>query len=562
LARVALADAWTALGHDARAREETQRAFDLSAGLSREERLAVEGRYRETSGEWARAIEIYAALLAFFPDNIEYGLRLAAAQSTGGKGNEALDTLAKMRGLSPPASEDPRIDLAEAAVAQSLGDFRREQAAAERAAAKGSAHGARLLVARARLREAYALDRLGRVEEAARAEEEARMIYAAAGDREGVARALHMIGNLSLNHGDLEKARKSWEEALAIRRQIGYRSGVVASLHNLGLLLWEQGDLAGARRHLEEGYAIDRELGDRPGQAMDLEDMAGVLLELGDLPRARKTGEEALALSRDVGDSAEAALALMRLAMVLHAEGDLRGAEARYREALAVLQERGIRDYASDALFHLGELRKAQGDLAGARKHHEEAQAIRTTLRAVFSTAKGRVALASLAIEEGHPEAAEALLGSALPVFAAQKAADWEASAQTVLARSLLEARRPGEARKAVDRALSLSGKSHSPQVRLAAAAAAARVEAAEGKADSALLRLDAALEEAVRLGLVGLQFDLRLARGEVGIASGRRGAAESLASLAGDARARGFGLVARKAEALLGRTAKARGAS
>ncbi len=563
MARVALADAWAALGYDARARQETQRAFDLSARLSREERLAVEGRYRETSGEWARATEIYAALLAFFPDNVEYGLRLATAQSTGGKGREALETLAKTRRLPPPASEDPRIDLTEAVVAQSLGDFRGEQAAAERAAAKGSARVARLLVARARLHEAYALDRLGQIQEASRAAEEARRIYAAAGDRGGLAQALNRIGSVSWNHGDLENARTTWEESLAIRRQIGYRSGVAVSLHNLGLVLWEQGELAGARRHLEEGFAIDRELGDRPKLAVELEDTAGLLLELGDLAGARKAGEQALALGREVGDPTEAALALMRLAMVLHAEGDLRGADPIYREALPVLRERGARDSVADTLFNLGELRKAQGDLAGARRCHEEAQAIRTSLRAAFATAKSRVALASLALEERHPEAAEPLLGPALEVFAAQKAADWEASAQAVLARSLLGGQRPDDARKALKRALDLSARSQSPHVRLTVAAAAGRVMAADGKIEQALLRLDAAFAEAVRLHLVALQLELRLARGEIRIGSGRTAATQDLLMLAEDARARGFGLVAGKAEAILRTSSgRSRGAS
>jgi tetratricopeptide (TPR) repeat protein len=549
--RVALADAWAALGYDARARQEAQKAFDLSARLSREERLAVEGRYRETSGEWARATEIYGALLAFFPDNVEYGLRLAVAQSTGGKGREALHTLAKMRGLPPPGSEDPRIDLTEALVAQTLGDFRREQAASDRAVAKGSARGARLLVARARLLESYALDRLGRIPEAARAAEEARGIYAAAADRGGLAQALNRIGSVSWNRGDLETTRRTWEEALAIRRQIGYRAGVAASVHNLGLVRWEQGDLAGARRNLEEGLAIDRELGDRPGVAVDLESIGGLLLDLGDLPGARRTGEQALALSREVGDPTQAALALMRLAQVSHAEGDLRGAEAQHREALSVLRERGARDYIADTLFQLGELRKAKGDLVAARKDHEEAQAIRSGFQGAFAMAKSRTALARLALEEGHPAAVEPLLGPALEVFTAQKASDWEASAQAVRVLSLLGGERPADARHALDRALALSGRSLSPHVRLAVAAAAARVEAAEGRADKALVRLDAALAEAVKLRLVGLQLELRLARGEIAFASGRASAPGDLPALATEARARGFALVARRAEAV-----------
>jgi len=173
------------------------------------------------------------------------------------------------------------------------------------------------------------------------------------------------------------------------------------------------------------------------------------------------------------------------------------------------------------------------------------------------------VALASLAIEEGHPEAAEPLLGPALEVFAAQKAADWEASAQAVLARSLLGGKRPDDARKALERALALSAKSSSPHVRLTVAAAAGRVMATNGKVEEALLRLDAALAEAVRLHLAGLQLELRLARGEIRIGSGQTAATQDLLMLAEDARARGFGLVARKAEAILRTSSgKSRGAS
>lgn len=47
LAHSTLAAAWSALGYDARASQEAKKAFELSANLSREDRLLVEGRYRE-----------------------------------------------------------------------------------------------------------------------------------------------------------------------------------------------------------------------------------------------------------------------------------------------------------------------------------------------------------------------------------------------------------------------------------------------------------------------------------------------------------------------------------
>src|SRR5262249_17639430 len=108
LAHSALAMAWVALGYDAEAGESAKTAFELSGNLSREERLLVEGDYREVSKQWPLAIDIYRTLFSFFPDNLEFGIRLAAAQSSGGKPQDALNTLKSLRKLPPPLGEDPR----------------------------------------------------------------------------------------------------------------------------------------------------------------------------------------------------------------------------------------------------------------------------------------------------------------------------------------------------------------------------------------------------------------------------------------------------------------------
>src|SRR5690348_14223467 len=86
LAHSALATAWSNLGYDAKAQEEARKAMDLSAGLSKEQGLLVQGGYRETTREWDKAIEAYRYLAVLYPDNPEYGLRLARAQIAAGKG--------------------------------------------------------------------------------------------------------------------------------------------------------------------------------------------------------------------------------------------------------------------------------------------------------------------------------------------------------------------------------------------------------------------------------------------------------------------------------------------
>src|SRR4029077_5030483 len=62
LAHSALASAWKGLGYDEKAKDEASKAFDLSAGLQREELLRVEGKYREMANEWDKAVEIYRTL--------------------------------------------------------------------------------------------------------------------------------------------------------------------------------------------------------------------------------------------------------------------------------------------------------------------------------------------------------------------------------------------------------------------------------------------------------------------------------------------------------------------
>ena len=558
LPRAALAEAWATLGYESRAEDEARRAFDLSGGLPRAERLAVEARYRETAGEWDKAIELYRMLFEFFPDDLEHGLRLAAAQSLAGRGRDALGTVATLRRLPPLAAEDPRIDLAEGAVARGIGDFRRAQAAANSAAGKGGARGARLLTAGARILEAHAFERMGELTKATTAAEEARRIYAEAGDQAGLGFVLNRLGALLFEQGELVEARSTLMASLEIRQRIGHKSGAAATLGNLGLVLWQQGDLAEARRKLQEAETNERELGSKGGIASGLENKSFVLFDQGELAGARKACEEALRLAREIGDTTLAAGISISLARVLVAEGDLARAKATVQEALPVLREAGSQSlYTGFALHALGDILTAEGDLAAARKAHEDTLAIRSQPAVKILAAESQVALAGLAIKERRSAEAQAAARAAAEVFASEKAADKEASARAVLAHALLNESRAGEAQAAVDGATVLAARSQSPHVRLAVGLAVARVRAANGAAVDALTGLEAVLAEAQKLGLVALALEIRLAQGEIELSSGRTAQGRArLTALETDARARGFGLVAREAGAAGGRRA------
>lgn len=550
LAHSALADAWLTLGYDDKAREEARKAFDLSAGLARQERLSVEGRYWEMAKQWEKAVGVYRTLLGVFPDSLDHGLRLAAVQATAGKGKDALATIEALRRLPPPASEDPRIDLAEAEAADSLSDYRRAQAAAIRAAEKGTRQGAQILVAQARVPQCWASWHLGQLREAIVACGEAKRIFAAAGDRHGVSLALNRTAVVLFEQGHLTEARENFEESLAVARDIGSRAQLSRGLNNLGLVLLEAGDIGRARSLFEEAAGLYRERGDKQGLTIADQNIAEALFRQGDLSRGIKLYEEALSRSVDTGQGRITGYALAGLGEALALQGDLPGARQKEEESLRICRQIGHPSYSARALFRLGEILLAQGDLPGAQKSHEEALALREKLTERGRAMQSRLALAALSLEQGRPAAAEATAREAAQEFGTEKRPDDEAWARAVLARSLIEQGKAKEAKEAIERALALSGRSQNPLLRLAVVIAAARLRVAQGEADLAARRLKDGLLEATKYGYLGLQLEARLALAEIEARSGNPAAGRTrLLALGQEASAKGFGLIARKAK-------------
>jgi len=591
LARTALAGAWSALGYDARSREEARKAFDLSANLSREDRLLVEGRYWEAMKDWGKAIETYRTLFQFFPDNLDYGLRLSAAQTAAGKGKDALATLESLRKLPPPASDDPRLDLEEAVAANSLSDFRRQQAASARAAEKGAARSAQLLVASARIQEGRAFWELGEPAKSLAASEEAKRIYTATGDRWGLATAMTNLANVmatgkdlagatrmhqealaiyreignkrgmasALNNiaaqlkeqGELERAKATYSESLAIRREIGDKSGLAVSINNLANVLLDQGDLDTAAKMYGESLALCREIGEKRGAVRAMHNLAVVRKEQGDLPAAKSMLDESLSIRRQIGDKRGSAMALFNLALVSGLQGDLAGARKMYEEALAIDREGGNQRGLAYSLFGLGEIAVMEGNLDAARKQFEEALAVRERRGEKATAAETRLSLAALAIEEGRHRDAETLARSATVEFRREKMDSAAAQGHLTLARSLLARGRSGEARIEVERAAALLKTNTNLYVRLSLGIMTARVRAASGQPVDAVRGLTSLVAETGRAGLRGYHFEARLALGQAEIAAGDSDAGRArLAALESDATARGYGLIARKAAA------------
>ncbi len=417
LAHSALAAAWSALGYDGKAKAEAKRAFDLSANLPHEDSLSIEARYREMTHEWDRAVEIYRTLWLFFPDNLDYGNRLAGAQIAAGRGKEALVTVAALRRLPPPARDSPQIDLAEAGAAESLADFKREQAVAAEAADKGAARRARLLVARARVLEGEAFRNLGEPKRAMGSYEEAKRIYTAASDRGGVARTLNDMATVISDMGDFAGAKKMYEESLAVCREIGDKAMEAGDLRNIGIVLKTQGDLVGAKKMYEQAVAIFREIGNKKGVAEALNNIAVILRNQGDLTGAARMYAESLAVSRQIGDKDGVARACGNIATVLYYQGKLAGSKKMHEEALATYREIGKQSDAAMETNNIANILADQGDLTSAKKMFEQALAIFRQMGDKNDTAEALSNIAGVVYNQGDLAGAHKMFEESLAIF-------------------------------------------------------------------------------------------------------------------------------------------------
>jgi len=548
MAYSALGRAWAIVGDESRARTAAEHALARAAGLSREQQLLLQGAHYEAWGDWPRAVETYQILYGFFPDNLEYGLRLARTLTTADRAEDALGVVAQLRHLPPPASQDARIDLAEGAAAKQRSDFEGERIAAVRARMKATTQGAGLLVADAWYEEGWALWNLGEPAKAVAAYQEARTHYEAAGLRGRTADMMNAIAIVHWDEGRLDEALAGLNAALAIKRETGQQGSQASIFNNISNIYKSKGELDKARTTQEEALTLRRALGDG-SITTNLSNMANILRDLGDLEGAEQNYREAIAVARRTGRAHSEATALMNLAELQHTVGDLAGARAAHEAALRLSRAVGRGRDIGFSLWGLGRLSLTEDDLPRAVALYDSAVVAYRSIEYELEAQGTALWLAEAYLEQGKYDEAEAILGPAVAYFRATEAPYEALVAEVLQARLFFEQDRPEEARQAVDRINTLAEDNQDFELGALIIVSTARIIAAEGQAEEALRRLRDVVEESERRRFVGMAFDARLALGEIEQRYGDAAQGERLLqALAAAASASGFALIARKA--------------
>ena len=552
LIHAALAEAWGQLGYDEKAQTEAQKAASLAGQLPQSEQLWVEGRFRESTHDWDRAIEVYRTLVGFYPDNIEYGLRLASAQTNAGRQKDAVATIAALRKLPSPASNDPRIDLAEADADEISADFKHESTVAARALEEARNRGARLLAARAQYAQAWAALNMGNMSDAVKFAEEARAVYVSAGDRNGEANLLRTLGTVHLMQGDLSAALKFYEDSLRLANQVGNRYSEAAALNQIATTLYRQGKHDEALDRYQKALAIVREVGNKAAEATAVNNIANIFWAKGDLTSARDSYEQAVTIARQLGDRGREAGSTVNIAHILFQKGDIAGAQQQINKAVPLASAIGEADILAEAANASGDIFLAGANFSAADGKFKEAMSLRESQGDQLGRDESRISIAELRLAENKPEEAEKILYAALDSSRKTNAQENEIVASGVLARALLQHGKLQDALRVVNVVRSRAGNLQNPYVRSNFLIEASRVDARSGRVAEANSALNSVLRIANSNQFAITQLKARLALAE--IERDRAGAAKADASfetVQRDAQAQGFLLIASQAAAM-----------
>lgn len=547
LAHQALAEVWSQLGYDDKARAESQRAFELSTGLSRRDALGIEARFREEAREWTKAVDIYHSLWTVFPDDPEYGLHLADAQVSAGKGQDALSTINGLRKMAAPMRDDPRIDLAESNAATSLSDYKRAEAAAERAILKAGQQGAEGLKAEAMLRQCWALRNLGDLERAKAAGIQAGEILERVSDLRGEARSLTCVGDVLADQGQLSSAYQMRVRALELARKIGAQKDIAGALINIGNVQADRQMLDDSTRQYQLALPLAISIGDKTDALIAENDLGANFLLLGDFAAARKSFEDSVRTAEEIGDRAGIVDTSINLGSLSYLQGDLRNAKQSFQNAIDKASQLQLKSRLAAAVAGMGDVMLAEDDLQGASRSYQHSLTLHSELGEKGGMAQSQLSLANLALENGQAAQAESLARDAASEFEKENDSDQRTAAEDVLARLLIAQEKYDQAAREIAVAQKL-GARDMPTV-FSLSITRARLLGKTGKAADAELELQKVQSRAAEKGLLVIEWQARLALADVQTLSGQMSSARSnLELVKRQAISRGFKLFARKA--------------
>lgn len=407
-----LARAWDQLGYRERAKQASQKAHESRSGLSRQRQLEIEGYYRITHDEWARATEVYQALKEFHPSDIFYRLALAEVQLKASDVNGVQQNIKDMRALPADLKDDPRIDLVEADYWHQTGNYANGAAAAEIAAEKARISGDQAVLASALL---SIVDNFGdnKIDHLL----EAQKLYAGLDNPGRQSVVLRELGQQERYAGRIIEAEDYYRQAIRAAQVIGDSPRESAAKNPLAITLDLKGELSNGLALKREVLAYYRSRNIKSRESIMLENIGISLFKLGRLADAEKSFDEALALFKIVDDKIGIAWAPYHRSRIAAVAGDLEKAARLADEAVENSNDNPEGDLENNAKFEVAAARFFRGDYAEAKRLFLELEKAFGEEDNALSAAESSHMLARIALREKDYETARSKTREALSIY-------------------------------------------------------------------------------------------------------------------------------------------------
>src|SRR5579859_973902 len=370
LAYSRLGQTFSNLRDDAKAKELSQKAVDLSDKLPPPERYLIQANYAQVTNDYRKAIESYENLEKVSPEDADVRFHLGELYESTGAYDKARTELAKVLSIDPKHVDAllaaGRVEIRSNNPKGSL-DFlnRALTLAVQLDNPDGKATILNVMGA--------AYEQLDKPAEALRNFQESLTIKQSLGQKPGVALTLGNIARIQATLGKPEEAFKSYQEAVKLQREIGDRKGLGITLINFGELYRDRSKYDDALKAYKESLQIQRDIGDENRQAICLNNIGLVYLSKGQPSDALTYYERALELRKKANIPSEVGETLHNLGDAALKAGDYGQSLDYHLQALQLFRSSGDKSGAAIQSYSMGTIFEYQGRYGAALKSKEEA---------------------------------------------------------------------------------------------------------------------------------------------------------------------------------------------
>jgi tetratricopeptide (TPR) repeat protein len=428
-----LARAWSALGYRQKALSAAEQAASRAIAVPSGLRLQIDATVQTLSYQWSNAAQTWRNLVALKPLDLEYRLESIDAEIAAGEIAAAQTSLDDLNRL-PPASQDPRVELAAARVARAHNDAKIEESHAATSLGQAQLREAPGLVAAAELELAQARRYLGEFKQASTELNAAINDYRRIGNPLGEVAARRTLAAVLEASQQGQAAREEYQRAITLAQSIGDLGGVAQIYRDISARLWDAGDRDGAQAAATRALQLSRDTGDLRLQIWTLRAIATIAGDEAASDEVLNQLLEVTALTERDNDPGGHVWSLATNADMLRIRGELDAAQeacARAQTEAAALSDPQFTVYSD---FTCALVATDRGDTAAARIMLEKVERLTDTGADADYLGNSLLELGQLDFDALRWASARDLLRRAAKVFALHGTQTGEADAEALLA--------------------------------------------------------------------------------------------------------------------------------